>query len=607
MPVLDALAASFSWVARTSAESVIIVGIIMAMQALLRNRLKPRWRYALWLLLVVRLFMPWAPESSASIFNLVKMPKSAHVSIVRVLQAESGPSSPVAAVALDRLPGSASHAPVFTPMRALGLLWLLGTTLFAAHVVFENIRLWRRIRKDPPLEDRAALHALKECREILSVRTPALLVASEAVNSPALFGFWHPRLLVPLRLVGNADSNAFRYIFLHELAHLKRHDVIVNWLTTVLQAVHWFNPFLWYAFYRMRMDRELACDALALSCLQPEESEQYGQTILDLLDHFCTVRRVPGMAGILEDKSQIKERIMQISLFTRNSYRWSALACVMLALVASLVLTNANTVKAKEISVADDPAFKKVYSLADGRALKYVPRPFIPERATLLHARYPHMTSPQPPWCLFKCDNGNLRTQTCVLPITSAGPPQPLTLDILLDFLFPRAFGTFVFSGELAHAPVPFGDWVVDEKAEASSILKEMGSILNLRIEQKQMERDVLEISGTLKRGAKTVQLLRCTPDNAAVVIDSMGDIEYVLGRCLGLTVVNNASGKLKKLRINGYVPARPETITSEFRERLLNDLARQTGLTFRIQRSTLPVWVVDRAGDGPRLLLKGV
>ena len=54
-------------------------------------------------------------------------------------------------------------------------------------------------------------------------------------------------------------------VLLHELAHLKRHDLAVNWLLGLLQSVHWFNPALWLVFRRVRADREVACDELVLA------------------------------------------------------------------------------------------------------------------------------------------------------------------------------------------------------------------------------------------------------------------------------------------------------------------------------------------------------
>jgi len=357
MTGLGALVAAFSWIARTSAEAAVIVVIILGVQAALRNRLKPRWRYALWLVLVARLFMPWAPESPLSVFNLVdKARETAPASYARIFEAE--------AAGLPAASGPAATAPVVVSLRAesltvkgvLALLWVLGMMAFLARVAFENIRFWRKLRQAPAIEDAAIDALLTACRRRLGVRTQVRLIGTSAVVSPGLFGFLRPRLLLPPEMAAEGNLERLRYVFMHELGHLKRHDVLINWLTTLIQAAHWFNPFLWYGFYRMRIDREPACDALALSCLEPEECRQYGETILDFLERAYTVRRVPGMAGILEDKSHLKRRIVQIALFTRNSYRWSALACLVMLTMGTMALTNATAKEQADVSPAARPA-----------------------------------------------------------------------------------------------------------------------------------------------------------------------------------------------------------------------------------------------------------
>ena len=70
------------------------------------------------------------------------------------------------------------------------------------------------------------------------------------------------------------------------MSHIKRRDILTGWLMTALQILHWFNPLVWLAFHRMRVDRELACDALALSYASAEESQPYGRTIIKLLESF---------------------------------------------------------------------------------------------------------------------------------------------------------------------------------------------------------------------------------------------------------------------------------------------------------------------------------
>ena len=67
---LDTLSGSFAWVVHSSARACLLIAFILIVRAALRHRLAPRWRSALWLLLVVQLALPWSPESRLSIYNL---------------------------------------------------------------------------------------------------------------------------------------------------------------------------------------------------------------------------------------------------------------------------------------------------------------------------------------------------------------------------------------------------------------------------------------------------------------------------------------------------------------------------------------------------------
>src|SRR5947209_15997841 len=132
----------------------------------------------------------------------------------------------------------------------------------------------------------------------MKVPTPIVLVQTSRVSTPVLYGFVRPRLLLPAGLLESYSPDELRFIFLHELAHIQRHDIPLSWLLTILQVLHWFNPLVWLAFARMKADRELACDALVLGNMKDGQQMAYGRTMLRLLEHFVRTAPLPPMAGI---------------------------------------------------------------------------------------------------------------------------------------------------------------------------------------------------------------------------------------------------------------------------------------------------------------------
>jgi len=233
----------------------------------------------------------------------------------------------------------------------LTLIWLAGTVLFLGVVMAQTV-IYVGIGRCRPVTDQKTLDLLEDCKEVMDLRTYLAVVETPQVTSPSLFGVIRPRLLLPPGTIDSLGRDRLRHVFLHELAHLKRNDVLVNWLMAILQVLHWFNPLIWFAFYRMRVERELACDALALSRAGRQEAQEYGQTIVHLLEKFSRPRRLPSLVGVLENQNQMLRRITMIAKFKERAYRWSLMAAVLIGVVSMVALTNASTVGSKELSAA---------------------------------------------------------------------------------------------------------------------------------------------------------------------------------------------------------------------------------------------------------------
>src|SRR5688572_25165691 len=177
----------------------------------------------------------------------------------------------------------------------------------------------------------------------MQVRRKFRIVETGLVSSPALFGMWRPQLLVPRGFAEKLNAQELRYVLLHEFAHLKRWDLVTNWLMTVAQAVHWFNPLVWLALRQMRMERELACDEMVLRASRAgaEEGRAYGETILRLLEGVKPRRSLPALVGIAEEKHSARRRIIQIVGFDSRRPRRQAVGVLLLLVIGVGGLTNA--------------------------------------------------------------------------------------------------------------------------------------------------------------------------------------------------------------------------------------------------------------------------
>jgi len=311
------------WLARSTLQASLLLAVLILVRNVVGRHRPARWHYALWLLLLLRMLIPFGPACQISIFNVFHLiPQSGNPSITT--------DTPLSSDVL------------VTPSQIVSLvqLWLAGVVLLALYTAWANFRLWSAVTTERLVTDQAVLDLLEDCKEEMGIHTVLGVVETELLQSPALFGFLRPRLLLPPNLIGSFDDKELRHIFLHELAHLKRLDVYVGWLMSVLQILHWFNPLVWYAFHRIRAEREIACDELALSKIGKEDALDYGKTILRLLETFAHTRALPGLAGLLESQSNMKTRIALIARYGPKQFNWSIRTALPILLFAAVALTN---------------------------------------------------------------------------------------------------------------------------------------------------------------------------------------------------------------------------------------------------------------------------
>jgi beta-lactamase regulating signal transducer with metallopeptidase domain len=355
VPTLLRLLFDSSW------QAGLLVLVVVGVQRLLRGRLTPAWHHALWWIVLGRLLIPVPPASSWSLFNLLPTPRSHHTLPTGRLPVSSGwqpllaPFLSAPPVADSSAASVASEAGVTTltptqtpppavrrafPAKALGLVWALVAIFLLGRLALQGFWFSRRAQAFMRPAEPEVLALFEECRVRMGVGRHVQLLQGDVVASPAVFGILRPRLLLPQHIAGTYPPDRLRHILLHELAHVRRGDLLVHALTRVLQALHWFNPVLAWAFRRLRADREIASDALALEVAGEQESRAYGLTIVQLLQHWATRPTHPGTVGILEDGRSLERRIRAIAHYRRPS-RWAPAAGIVLAALAAASWTSA--------------------------------------------------------------------------------------------------------------------------------------------------------------------------------------------------------------------------------------------------------------------------
>ena len=273
--------------------------VLLAVKAMLRDKLSPRWQFAAWGVLGLVLAVP---AGLGGRYALVNWPLA--VEFLRsLLTEEFGVLTRVSAPV---------PLPHFTGLPRSGAEWayavyLAGTVFFLGRYAVSYLRLRLALRRGTPAgEARAAL--IRETAERYGLPVcPAVEV--EGLPSAFICGVLRPVLALP------AGEETDEKVLLHELLHLRHRDAAWGLLICLLRCVHWCNPLLWYCADLAGNDLESLCDQRALERLEGEDRRDYGRILLSMANEKYA--RTPGTSSMANGGKNIRRRIEAIARFKR--------------------------------------------------------------------------------------------------------------------------------------------------------------------------------------------------------------------------------------------------------------------------------------------------
>lgn len=311
--------------------SAALVGIIILLKRALKNYVSPRFHYHIWFALLFSLavvFMPMSLFPSIDFGNITR-------EIIAMQDGASDNTAVAPDMADDWLYDFTEMADTANKSElneVFLIIWMIGVVCFAVFYLL-GARKLRAIRRfaEPPTEN--IIRIFNGCSAKISVKQSVCLLQSDLITSPMSFGCRRCYIVLPSRVMQNLSEKEIEHILLHELMHIKHRDVIANFLFCSVQAVHWFNPFIWSAFSRMRCDREAYCDWLVLNIYNTEEERLcYGDTLLK----FARLKKgklIYSANGLFDNKAQLKYRIERIADFKKETKLAKTVGCSLIAVV----------------------------------------------------------------------------------------------------------------------------------------------------------------------------------------------------------------------------------------------------------------------------------
>jgi beta-lactamase regulating signal transducer with metallopeptidase domain len=182
-------------------------------------------------------------------------------------------------------------------------------------------------------DDRIAQAVEAACCELGIRRRVCLMVHSEP-TIPVVWGILRCYLLVPAT-AATWSPEQLRSVLLHELAHIRRHDAFAQLLAQVACALHWFNPLVWFAAWRLSVERERACDDLVLA--SGVRASTYAGHLLNVVAGYSTARWASSCGLAMARRSSLEGRLTAVLNANLNRRRLSGLGSAV-AVAAAIVI-----------------------------------------------------------------------------------------------------------------------------------------------------------------------------------------------------------------------------------------------------------------------------
>ncbi len=158
--------------------------------------------------------------------------------------------------------------------------WAAGVFLFYLHSLWSWLAA-RRLRRTgvcvvpAPLQERMRLLADK-----MRVSKPVMLLESCLTDVPVVIGYFRPVVLLPLGLVTGLRPEQVEAILIHELAHIRRHDYLVNLLQSCVEGLLFYHPAVWWVSHVIRTERENCCDDVVVA--MQGDAHGYAEALVSL-------------------------------------------------------------------------------------------------------------------------------------------------------------------------------------------------------------------------------------------------------------------------------------------------------------------------------------
>lgn len=328
----------------------IVIIMLYLVLLLFGKKLCRQWQYYIWLIAIIRLLFPFAPQQNLmnALFQSVKPSISSIESTsLEELQNEPTPTkdfktniNPSEKVEDERSDIQSSEANYAIKdetvdkisnreltgklyilsgvvRQYLWLIWLLPAMILYARKIIKYKKNLQYIRAgSKEVQDTVLLEEFDKLKEKNHVRSRMTLSVNSMIMSPVMVGLFNPCIILSTTQMTVLE---FQHTISHELVHYRRRDILYKWLTQLAVCIHWFNPLLYMMERSINRACELSCDEVVIWNLDEQERYAYGDTLLRAAGRNMKCKLPVSPIAFSDSKKKLKERLDAIMNFKKIS------------------------------------------------------------------------------------------------------------------------------------------------------------------------------------------------------------------------------------------------------------------------------------------------
>lgn len=270
----------FTTIIEISIASSFAIAILLLVTPFIKKVFAAKWRYIIWLVLAVRLIVPFNLNLPSPPVNL-----TAPTDVVLFGQPTAAPNANQPAQVMEpqiqaQILPEQSH--VYSLLEILFCIWLLGVAVFILRLFAVYLSFSKKMkRQSEPITNEKIISSFDRlCLELHINKKPRIWLCKNSC-SPMMYGFIEPVLFLPDGEYGDYDLEV---ILRHELIHYKRRDLWYKLILLLANAVHWFNPLVYLMVKSAQADIEFSCDDKVTKNSDMDFRKRYSQAILNSMN-----------------------------------------------------------------------------------------------------------------------------------------------------------------------------------------------------------------------------------------------------------------------------------------------------------------------------------